>query len=264
MKNNCGYRLALLVCGVIWSTGANARELITDRPDKTEAAYTVDLGRYQFETDIVSYTRDRAAGVTTERWAFNLINMKRGMTPNSDLQVLVESLRFTRTRELGATTRVLGFGDITVRFKQNLWGNDEGTTAFALMPFVRFATAKADFGGRGGSAGLIAPLAISLPNDWGLGLMAQFNRDPNARTDGHHWKVIGTAAIGHSIVGALGGYAEFFSQSSWETGAKWVVTADFGLTYGMTPDLQFDVGANVGVTDAADDLNPFVGVSWRI
>src|SRR5881396_2721309 len=35
------------------------REMSTDRPDKTESAFTVDAGHFQVEADILSYTYDR-------------------------------------------------------------------------------------------------------------------------------------------------------------------------------------------------------------
>src|SRR5687767_14556340 len=35
------------------------REMSTDRPDKTESAYTVDAGHFQLEMDVVSYGYDR-------------------------------------------------------------------------------------------------------------------------------------------------------------------------------------------------------------
>jgi hypothetical protein len=38
---------------------------------------------------------------------------------------------------------------------------------------------------------------------------------------------------------------------------------DFGLTYGLTDDIQLDAGINIGVTRSAEDFNPFVGLSWR-
>jgi hypothetical protein len=31
----------------------------TDRPDKTETAYTMDAGHFQMEMDLVTYGRDR-------------------------------------------------------------------------------------------------------------------------------------------------------------------------------------------------------------
>ena len=42
-----------------------------------------------------------------------------------------------------------------------------------------------------------------------------------------------------------------------------MVTFDTGLTYAVTDNLQLDVGANIGVTDVADDINVFAGMSRR-
>ena len=67
----------------------------------------------------------------------------------------------------------------------------------------------------------------------------------------------------HSIVGKLSGYCEFFSSVSTERGASWVGTVDVGLEYLVTKDMQLDCGCNVGVTHAADDVNPFAGITVR-
>lgn len=49
------------------------REMATDRPDKTESAYSVDAGHYQIEMDLLTYTydRSRAGGehLTVKAWA---------------------------------------------------------------------------------------------------------------------------------------------------------------------------------------------------
>jgi hypothetical protein len=42
-----------------------------------------------------------------------------------------------------------------------------------------------------------------------------------------------------------------------------IVTLDVGLCYAFTEDLLFDAGINFGVTEAADDFNPFAGFSMR-
>src|SRR5687767_1670767 len=38
---------------------APMREMATDRPDKTESAYSVDAGHFQIEMDLVNYGYDR-------------------------------------------------------------------------------------------------------------------------------------------------------------------------------------------------------------
>jgi hypothetical protein len=36
-----------------------------------------------------------------------------------------------------------------------------------------------------------------------------------------------------------------------------------GLTCAITPNVQVDAGVNIGLTRSADDVNPFIGLTWR-
>lgn len=56
---------------------------------------------------------------------------------------------------------------------------------------------------------------------------------------------------------------ELFTECSAERGATWVVTGDVCLTYPVSDYIQLDTGLNLGITDAADDLDIFVGLSRR-
>lgn len=237
------------------------RELTTDRPDKTESPYTVDAGHYQLEMDFLSYTRD--AGV--ENFAIAPINLKAGLLNNLDLQLIVETYNVQRTRYRGAQKggTVSGFGDLLVRLKQNFWGNDGGRTAFGVMPFVKIPTNQHGLGNSAVEGGIIFPLAIELPGKFDLGAMTEVDWLENEENSRYHEEFINSITLSHAIVGELSGYVEFFSAVSNARHAGWVGTFDFGFTYKLTPNLQFDAGANIGVTPAADDLNPFLGVSFR-
>jgi hypothetical protein len=85
----------------------------------------------------------------------------------------------------------------------------------------------------------------------------------NEENSSYHEEFINSITVGHAIAGELSGYAEFFSAVSTESEAAWIGTFDFGFTYKVTPNVQLDAGLNIGVTDSADDLNPFVGISVR-
>jgi hypothetical protein len=120
------------------------REMSTDRPDKTESAYTVDAGHLQVEMDLVTYARDRHTTDRTRVESFSIapMNLKVGLTNRADLQLVLETYARVRTKDraTGAVTHNGGFGDVSVRLKMNLWGNDGGRTAFATMPFVKVPT----------------------------------------------------------------------------------------------------------------------------
>lgn len=245
------------------------RELITDRPDKTESPYSVDAGHFQIETDIATFTRDHnkdnGANVRSSGTTVMLNNFKAGLTNDIDLQIVMESYSRSRATDYVAGQRDVaeGFGDITTRVKFNIWGNDEGDTALALMPFVKFPTNQDDLGNDAVEGGLIVPLAIALPHDLGLGLMTQMNWNEDADGNGYSPEYVNSITLGIPLTEGLGMYTELWSAKSTDTGAEWQASFDVGFTYGMTDDLQLDIGLNTGLTDATDDYNPFIGFSWR-
>lgn len=243
------------------------RELSTDRPDKTESAYTVDAGHFQIEMDLFSYTHDQesSGGVSTRvnSWAVAPVNLKVGLCNRADLQCVIETYNHVEETVAGIKTTQRGFGDITTRLKLNLWGNDGGDTAFAMMPYVKFPSNQDQLGNNAIEGGLICPLAVELPGGFGMGLMTQFDFVEDGDAHGYQPEFVNSVTISHDLVGKLAGYVEFWSSVSTESGSKWIGTIDLGLTYGLTDNLQLDAGINIGVTSSADDWNPFVGFSCR-
>ncbi len=245
------------------------REMNTDRPDKTESPITVDAGHVQVELDFFTYTHDhsRAAGedVRTDIWEVAPVNLKVGLMNSVDLQLVLQTHRWVRVedRHLGRVDRESGFGDVTTRVKMNFWGNDGGPTALAAMPYATFLTGSQEGDAASVEGGLIVPLSIDLPMGWGMTLMSKLDILRNDLGDGNHANFVHSATFGHTIVGDLAGYAEFYSEVSTVEGEGWVGTVDVGLTYGLTRDIQIDTGVNLGVTEAADDVNTFVGISVR-
>ena len=245
------------------------REMSTDRPDKTESAYTVDAGHFQIEMDLVSYSYDRnksgGADVTVDSFAVAPVNLKAGLCNRVDLQVVIETYNYVRTEDRVSNTRIIqrGFGDITTRLKVNLWGNDGGRTALSAMPIVKLPTNQDELGNNSVEGGVILPLAVQLPAGWGMGVMTEFDCIRDGSSDGYHAEFINTITFAHDIVGDLGGYVEFWSLVIDERDSEWVGTVDLGLTYALTENIQLDGGVNIGVTDSADDVNPFIGASFR-
>ena len=245
------------------------RELNTDRPDKTESPYTVDAGHFQFEMDLVSFTDDRhnSAGDDThiQSWSVAPVNLKAGLCNRVDFQLILQPHNRVRTSSArgGTVQSQSGFGDVTTRLKLNCWGNDGGPTALGLIPYVKWPAAQDELGNGAVEGGLIVPLALKLPGGWSLGLMAQCDFTRDSAGSGYHPEFIHSATFGHGIVGKLEGYAEFFSAVSTERDSEWIGTADFGLTYGLTANVQLDAGVAIGVTRAADDLTLFLGASFR-
>jgi len=241
------------------------RELSTDRPDKTESPYTVDAGHLQIELDFATYTRDREGGLRSESLGVTPINLKLGLTPSTDIQLVLEPyVRQTVTDRIARTRdRTNGVGDVTVRLKHNLFGNDGGPAALALMPFVKLPTASKALGNGAAEFGLIVPLALTLSDRIGLGLMTEIDLNEESDGRGYAPSFVNSATVSFDLTDKLGLYTELFTERSTEGGARWVVTGDVGLTYALSPNIQLDTGINLGLTRAADDLNIFVGLSRR-
>jgi hypothetical protein len=239
------------------------RELSTDRPDQTESPYTVDAGHWQIEFDFANYTYDHDAGVRTNTLNIAPVNIKLGLTHDTDIQFIFDSYTRERVRTAGVTTTTRDWGDLTVRLKYNIWGNDRGDTAFAVMPFVKVPLKLGDAGNDLVEAGLILPLAIALPDGWGLGLMTEFDLIADSSGNERHLEWVNSITFSHDITSRLGGYVEFFSSHSYESGTEWMAQADLGLTYAINADTQLDCGCNFGVTRNAPDVQPFIGLTLR-
>jgi hypothetical protein len=242
------------------------REMSTDRPDKTESPYTVDAGHFQVEESLLDYTYDQrnsdGTDIRTDSWSIVPMNLKIGLFNNADFQLVLNPSIRERSEGDGEKENKEGFGDVQTRLKVNVWGNDGGSTAFAVMPFVKFPTNTGDLGNKAYEGGIILPLAVSLPAEWSMGVMTEFDFNRNEDKD-YYTDFINTVTFGHQIIGDLDGYMEFFSSFNREENSPWVGTVDLGLTYAVSKHIQLDGGVNIGVTNSADDFNPFLGLSVR-
>lgn len=239
------------------------RPLSTDRPDRTESPYTVDAGLFQAEIDLFTYGGDDEEQEQSSSFAVLPFNVKAGLTHNIDLQFVLETWAWNEETAAGSTQRQRGLGAITVRTKFNMWGNDAGRTAFALMPFVAFVS---DPGAsrRIVNAGLIMPFKVDLGAGWDLSTMAEFDLAAEAVGAPHKVVMIGSASLGHSIVGPLSFYAEVYGGTILaDASSDWEGTSDIGLTLGIGQNVQLDAGLNLGITRVAEDVNPFLGLAFR-
>jgi hypothetical protein len=241
------------------------RELSPDRPDKTESPYTLDAGHFMLEMDFANFTYDQMDGTTTRAWNIAPFNIKAGLFNNVDLQFVFDNYLNVRTENsaTSATTTQSGVGDFTTRLKINLWGDDGGKTAFALLPFVKFPTSTDNLGNNAVEGGVILPLAVKLPAGFDMGCETAISFMQDVDDNRYHEEFINSITFDHGIIGRLSGYLEFFSDISTEHHASWIGTVDTGLEFMLTENIQLDCGCNFGVTRAADDFNPFAGITVR-
>ena len=238
------------------------REMSTDRPDVTESPYTLDAGHVQVELSFVQYGWDNDGPGDFEELTVLPLNLKVGLTNNTDLQLVVTPYIDQETADTSAS----GFGETQVRLKVNIWGNDGtdarfGDTALAVMPLVQFPTGDADLGYSDWvEGGVIVPFAMPLPNEFGLGLMAEFDLVRDESEDEYEFLFLHTASLGRDLVGDLGGYLEYIGRA----GDGYAAALGAGVTYPLSSDVQLDAGLILGLNDDAEDLRLFTGLSFRL
>jgi hypothetical protein len=238
------------------------RELSTDRPDRTESPYTVDRGHLQLELDFLNVTHDAIPGGTSRAYGFGAFNAKVGITHAMDLQLVSELYGRVHERDAsGRRTYDNAVGNLAVRLKVNLWGNDGGRTALALMPFV--GVPRGDLAMRAVEGGLIVPLAIGLPRGWSLGVMPEVDVVRRDGGVGRQVNLVQTVTVGHDVAGPLAAYAELAAELIRGSVDVVAATANGGFTLAAGPNAQFDVGANLGLNAHAERVRLFIGMARR-
>lgn len=244
------------------------RSFSTDRPTKSDTPYTVDAGHYQYEADFLSWTYDHhnTAQTTTSNFVVGDPTLKAGLTNNVDLEMALAPLNFNQSHVRGTTTEntAAGFGDVYTRLKYNLFGNDSGDYALALTPYVKAPTAAHNVGNGHWEGGFYAPFVAALPRDWTLNITSEMDVLENTALNGYHTNFSNLINFSHSVFDpSVTGYVEFWSDVNNDQGASPQYTADFAVSWVVKDNLQLDAGINVGLNKAANDLQPYFGISQR-
>jgi hypothetical protein len=243
------------------------RPFNTDRPTKSNVPYTVDAGHFQYEGDIFIYSFDNTTTPDTDNTSWVLFNptFKAGLTNWADLEVNFSAQNIQRnvTRSTGATTANYGFGDTFTRLKMNLWGNDGGTTAFALIPYGKWPTAPIGVGNGYAEGGIIAPLAISLPLGFTTILMGEVDYLKNPVSPGYRANFQSLININRTIIENVTGYAEIYANWPNSPDLKNTYTLDFAIAWTPLPNFQLDVGINIGLVPAATPYQIYMGIAQR-
>lgn len=242
------------------------RTFSPDRPTRSNGPLTVDAGRFQYETDVVSYTHSNVGGVSTRTFVALDPTLKVGLTSQVDLELQFNG--YTSTRVLDPSTgstlaQADGAGDLVIRTKVNLFGNDSGAVALALIPFVKLPTAAPTLGNNEVEGGVIAPLSIKLPAGFVLTLVTEVDVLRNANDNGKHTNFVGVLDLGYAITDHLTVFAEVYGAAGTDAYTPPAYTADAAVAYLLTEMIQLDAGINVGLNRDTPNLQLYSGISQR-
>lgn len=244
------------------------RSLCTDRPTKSTGPCTVDAGRFQLESDVVNVTYDREGGVDTTTTLYTNPTFKLGLTNTLDVEVNIAPWQTVdvKDRRTGVTTRASGVGDLYLRLKQNLIGDDGGNLSIAIDPYVKVPTAPLSVGNGATEGGVVVPIQINLPANFQLSLDPEVDVLKNAVGDGRHANFVADVSLGYPLTKTVTVFGELwadvnddpageFTQASFDLAAAWIPAKH--------PTFQLDGGVNFGLNNQTPAAQVYVGVSKR-
>lgn len=119
--------------------------ICTERPGKANAVCTVPAGHVQLETGLGDWSLAKSRGARAELFMLGASFLRVGLADASEIQVGVNPYSWLTVKGGGSKSRIKGFGDITVRYKQRVTGED-GAVQVGLIPFVKLPTAAHEVG----------------------------------------------------------------------------------------------------------------------
>ena len=242
------------------------RAFCADRPGQGTLPCTVDPGHLQVETDLFNVSYDRSTSPGQETYLFTSPTLKLGVAKRADVELQVSPYEKVRQfADAGSRPRDLyGVGDVTVRYKQNVFGDYRGPLAAAVEPFVKLPTARRGIGDGAYEGGVLIPFAIGVSK----ALVLNFSPELDVRKDqvgsGVHTEEFGLANVTVSLPLNLGLLLEVAARGSQDpVGAHTQAFSDFALTLALKNDAEIDIGVNHGLNRFTPANQVYVGVGKR-
>ena len=243
------------------------RDFAPDRPAKSTGPTTVDAGHVLLEVELFNYSHQKTDGVRTQTWVGPNPNARIGITNRFEVQVNIAPYVHQRVRDFNAGTDTNGTGpsDLFVRGKFNVWGNEGGKTALAIIPYIKAGTAPESVGGnRATEGGVIVPFSVALRDNVSLLFNTEIDRLKNNDNGNYHNQFVNTVGITGPIAKDLNLTVELWSQINVDP-ARTVsqYSFDTALAWTVQPNLQLDIGANFGLNKDTPSFQIYTGIARR-
>jgi hypothetical protein len=227
--------------------------IVSDRPDFTESSETICPGRVQLEMGFTFTQVDQVKG-----YSFGEVLARIGAGPDWEVRVGLNSY----SRSTVADEEVAaGLEDMSLGAKYRLLAGEGAKPTSALIVGVGLPTGSSKLGVDRPQPEAVLALAWDL-YDWlslGSNLGYAYSYDGQAHFD-QQW---GGVALGAGIGAALGLYLEWFGFTEEEGDGPGLSYLDGGFTYLLSPDVQLDARAGIGINGRDEDYQLGVGLVVR-
>ena len=236
-----------LICTTITVCSQN---IITDRPDQTEASSTVPKNSFQIEMGILAQTSSNKA-VTNFAGPSTLI--RYGISEKVELR-LFNQYESNKIELEGGNIKANGLGDIEIGTKIQLFKKGGVNTEIAFLSHAIIPTSKDELSNN--SLGTINKLSISHSINEQIGVGYNIGYDNVNKVSALTYSI----AIGFSLSEKFGLYIEPYGALS--EGNQFESNFNAGITYLAKNNLQLDVSYGTGLNNDMEYVS--TGFSWNI
>ena len=248
----------------------DVQPIVTDRPDFTESTSVVGSKVFQIEMGY-TFTSDREGQERlTDHTAPELL-LRIGIHDKVELRLGWEGFSATEFNErvrndVGRTidqqSHSDGATDLSLGFKVHMLDQDGLNPDFGVIVALSVPT-----GSRDKTSGDVVPevkwlWAYDLSDRWSLA--GNINFAVPTSEEGRFFQTASSISLAYGVNDWLGAYVEYFGFYPADRGTDCAHYANGGLTFGINPDLQFDIRAGWGLNEEADDFFAGVGMAYRV
>lgn len=233
-------------------------DIVTDRPDQTEAPVLVPKGGLQVETGFMMEKDDNLILKSTN-YTYNTTLIKYGINENFELRFITEYLDEKTFDRVESTEQSLkGISPIALGVKIKIAEERGIWPQAALIGHVNMRTGSEAFKPQYTAADFRFTFAHTLSDKFSLSYNA------GAEWDGESPEAsfLYTLSLGYAATDKLGMFIETYSF--FPEGEKPDHRFDGGLTYKITNVVQADLSAGLGLNEKAPDYFLSAGLSFRL
>ena len=239
------------------------RPMVPDRPGITESPYSVDAGHFQYETDALRLLTRHEGTAHGHDWYINHALAKIGLSDRTDFQVGLDSYTDTRNyddADPGQTAISRGLGDMNLRLKHTLVGDDDSRWALGLIGYVTLPTG----GPRGDGAveyGAVLPVVYQLTKPWSIGGQIATQVYWDRETQGRYLQLTPTFTTDYQFTKLIQVFAELVGYRDVRQ-STWLSSINTGVQLDVSDNVQLDFGTHLPITNSVD-REYFIGISFR-
>jgi hypothetical protein len=226
-----------------------SQDIITDRPDQTEASSTIPKNSFQIEMGIVAQKSN-----DIKSFAGPSTLLRYGISNTVELRLFNQFESHKMDLLGGGNNKVSGLSDIEFGAKIQLFKKEDVNTEIAFMSHAIIPTAKDELSNN--SLGTINKLSISHTINDQIGVGYNVGYDYVNKVSAFTYSI----AIGFAIAEKFGVYIEPYGALA--EGDQFESNFDAGITYLAKNNLQLDVSYGTGLNNDMQYVS--AGFSWNI